>query len=193
MLEELERAYRGVQSYGLTLPGRIVAHLYGSAAEFVRGSGGSSYNLALASGEELHMQPLRILRRHGDPARVLTHELTHIALEGAARRGLPRWFNEGITMNLAGERQPETFRFRRLDQLADSLAHSRSYRVVRSAYGTSERLVRSLAADYGRERLLQLCRNVAAGRGFDEEFRRLTGGDPRSWAVRQLGNRKGKG
>ncbi|MFL6152670.1 MAG: hypothetical protein ACJ72B_09830, partial [Ornithinibacter sp.] len=39
VLEELERAYRGVSGYGLTLPGRIMAYLYGSSGEFIRGSG----------------------------------------------------------------------------------------------------------------------------------------------------------
>src|SRR5207248_3030765 len=100
--------------------------------------GGSTFNLAVASGEQIHLQPVRVLLR-GSLAQALRHELTHVALFQAARHGLPRWLNEGMAMTVAGEQYPVKQKFLRLEQLEDSVRKSRSFQTLRSAYGASAR------------------------------------------------------
>lgn len=186
LLDELERAYRDVQTFGLRLPSRVEARSYGTTSAFVRGSGGFRYNLALARDEVVHLQPVPVLLSRGELPRVLKHELTHVALFDAARRGLPRWLNEGVAMAAAGEKLPETITFKRLRDLEDTLARSKTYRTVRSAYGTSGRLAGRLIALFGRERVLGMLRSVAGGNSFERAFTALAGTSPEEWGKREL-------
>ncbi|MBS1912458.1 MAG: hypothetical protein JST22_10770 [Bacteroidetes bacterium] len=186
LLEELERAHADVRAYGLTLRGMISARCYPTTADFMSASGGGAYNLALARSGRIHLQPLPVLMRRGELGRALRHEITHVALERAARFGLPRWLNEGMAMSVAGEKQPERLRFARLAQLEDTLARSRRYDNLRSAYGTAERLTSALLLACGRAKVLALLQAVGAGAGFDAGFRALTGEAPDRWAASRL-------
>ncbi len=187
MLEELESAYRDLRSYGLSLPRMVDVRCYPSTAEFTRRSGGESFHLAIAIGERLHLQPLPVLLRNGGLARSLRHELTHVALAGAAARGLPRWLNEGMAMIVAGERHPEVIRFRSLRQLEDSLFGSRSHDNLRSAYGTSARLAGRLAERLGRQKILALLRTVGSRGNFERAFRAYMGVALGAWERSELG------
>ncbi|HVZ38287.1 MAG TPA: hypothetical protein VHI13_03350 [Candidatus Kapabacteria bacterium] len=187
LLDELERAHADVRAYGLTLRGMISARCYATTADFMSASGASAYNLALARSGRIHLQPLAVLMRRGELGRALRHEITHVALESAARRGLPRWLNEGMAMSVAGEKQPERLRFARLAQLEDTLARSRRYDNLRSAYGTAERLTSALLLACGRAKVVGLLQAVGAGSGFDAGFRALTGAEPDRWAASRLG------
>jgi len=186
LLDELERAYRDVQSFGLRLPSKVQARSYGSTTAFVQGSGGFRYNLALARDEVVHLQPVPVLLSRGGLPRVLKHELAHVALFPAARRGLPRWVNEGMAMAVAGEKLPETITFKRLRDLEDTLVRSRTYRTVRSAYATSGRLAGRLIALFGRERVLGMLRGVTDGNSFEVVFTSLAGASPEDWGKREL-------
>lgn len=187
LLDELEDAYSYLREYGLVLPSKISAWCYASTPAFIDGSGGGSYNLAIAIGEQIHLQPLRLLLKRGDLSRVLRHELTHVALNNAARRGLPRWMNEGMAMTVAAEKHPEHLHFREIPRLEDSLRLSRSHGTLRSAYGASERLVATLLAHYGKVKVLRLLSEVALAGLFDLRFVRLTGYLPPAWGRAVLG------
>lgn len=190
LLEELESAYRDLRAFGLKMPSMITARSYGSTADFTRGAGASSFNLGIAIADVIHLQPVALLLRRGDLGRTLRHELTHVGLVEAARRGLPRWMNEGMAMVAAAEKQPERLRFLRLDRLELTLSSSRSHDTLRSAYGTAERLVSGLIATVGKEKLLSLLREVAGGGDFEERFARLTGLPPGEWGARELGRKR---
>lgn len=189
LLDELERAYSEVRSFGLELPRMVRVQSYGSTSEFVRRSRGQSFHLALAEGDRLHLQPLAVLLKNGAFARTLRHELAHVGLAGAARRGLPRWLNEGVAMVVAAESHPETMTFTTLRQLDDTLARSRSHGNIRSAYGTSARLARLLIDRHGREKMLALLRTVGARGNFERAFRATTGATLKEWERSELGRR----
>lgn len=186
LLDALENAYRDVRGVGLKLPSMILVRSYSSTDEFVRSAGGDRSDLAVAQDERIHLQPLPLLLRRQDAPFAYRHELTHVGLAKAARHGLPRWVNEGVAMVVAGERQPEQFRFGRVDQLEDSLGRSRSYLIRRSAYGAAGRLVSDLMTRYGRSRVIALLRSVAAGGGFERRFRVLTGTSSTEWGNQEL-------
>jgi hypothetical protein len=186
LLDELERAYADVRAYGLSLPSMVETRCHATTDQFVRRSGGNAFNLALARGARIDLQPLRILLGRRELPRALRHELTHVALAGAARKSLPRWMNEGMAMMVAGEKHPESIKFARLDQLEDSLTRSRSHEHIRSAYGTAGRLVSRLAATVGKERLLAFLRGVATGGEFEKRFKALTGKRAAEWGAAEL-------
>jgi hypothetical protein len=91
-----------------------------------------------------------------------------------------------MAMTVAGERYSEAEKFRGLAQLEDSLAKSRSYRTVRSAYGASARLVRRLMTSFGKERLMGMLRSVAARGDFEGAFRELAGRAVSEWGREEL-------
>jgi hypothetical protein len=186
LLDELEGARRDVLMFGLALPNRVEASSYRTTGEFTRRSGGRAFNLAYAVGERIHLQPLSLLLKRGDLSQVLRHELTHIGLAGAVRRGLPQWMNEGIAMRVGGEMPPGREKFRTLSALEDSLAHSRTHATLRAAYAGSRYLVDRLIADYGAERVLRLVRDMARIGDFSARFRELTGADAAVWCRRIL-------
>jgi hypothetical protein len=186
LLDEMERAYRDVKAFGLALPANVNARSYGSTDEFVRGSGASRFNLAYYRAEVVHMQPVGLLVNRGELPRALRHEITHVALMKAARKGLPRWLNEGMAMVVAGEMHPETIRFTKLRDLEDTLARSRTHATIRSAYGTAGRLAGALIARFGRQKVLAMLRGVGSAGGFDRAFTTLAGSAPADWARGEL-------
>ncbi len=191
LLDALEEAYEAVRSRGLKLPSTVHARTYATTDEFVRGSRvGLGSMLAAARGEGIHLQPVALLLRRPDARSAYRHELVHVALEKSARRGLPRWLNEGLAMTVAGEKHPEQAGFADLDRLNDTLARSRNYITLRSAYAVSERLVSGLIAVHGLSGVLALTRSVAGGSRFPETFRRLTGSELREWGRRELARGK---
>lgn len=189
LMDELERAYDDVRRKGLSLPGMIHGTSYASTSGFVRGSGGRAFHLALARDERLHLQPLPVLLKNGDLPRALRHELTHVALADAARRGLPRWFNEGMALAVAGERHSEGLAFTSLRQLDDTIARSASHEHLRDAYGTAGRLTRNLLERHGMSGMLALVRTVARRGDFERAFRGATGTGLREWERSELGGR----
>ncbi len=187
LLNELERAHADVRAFGLGLPAMVEARSYPTSRAFVRGSGANLFNLALAVGTRIHLQPVALLLRSGEFARTLRHEMAHVAMDGAARRGLPRWINEGMAMTAAGQKGEEAIRFRTLGALEDTLARSSDHAHIRSAYATAERLVAELVRAYGKARVLALIRATAAGSGFQRSFSALSGENPDRWGRKRLG------
>jgi len=186
LLKELERAYVHVRAWGLRLPSRVVVWGYSTSASYVRGSRAPSVTLAATVRESIHLQPVDILLRHGTLTRTLRHEMAHVALDGAARRGLPRWFNEGLSMLVAGERQIETVLFNSLDALEHGLGSKSDHAKTRSAYETARRLLSRLEEEHGRARIVALVRAVSHGGRFPDRFRELTGRRPDVWSVGRL-------
>lgn len=186
LLEELESAYVHVRSWGLKLPSRVNAWGYSTVDSYVRGSGGARATLASTLRGSIHLQPMDLLLRHAALSRTLRHEMVHVALDIAARRGLPRWFNEGLAMLVAGEMQVESARFATLAELKRGFGADGDHATARSAYATARRLVECLEKEYGRVRMASLVRNVGGRGGFPDRFRELTGSRPAAWVARNL-------
>lgn len=185
----LESARKRVQEYGLALPRTVVVRIYSTSVQFAQATGLTTSHLAGERNGRLHLQPLPLLLRRPEASRTLQHELVHLALAQAARNGLPRWFNEGIAMVVAGEKQPEIVKFVTLQALQDTLLRSRSYPALRSAYGTCQRLVEKIVSQQGQPAVLAMLRAVANGGKFPERFRRLAGQSAQDWARQWLAKR----
>ena len=119
----------------------------------------------------------------GDGARTLLHELAHAAL-GTFGSDWPRWFQEGLAMELSGER----FAFGRYAKLARANAQDRLFHFedltsgwpdhvseVEVAYAQSFSFVGFLAKEHGSAKLSSLLDRVAAGESFNDAFVRALG------------------
>jgi Peptidase MA superfamily len=124
-----------------------------------------------------------------DLLEVFRHELVHVALEDAVEgRDLPRWFNEGLAIQLSGET-----RFKRLRTLWDA-SYSRNlvplseldkgfpddrYQ-VNVAYAEAADVVRFLLRDPDKARFRALIERVRGGEAFDRSVADAYGIDLRS-------------
>lgn len=181
LLDDLERAYADVRGFGLRLPPRIDVTAHGSTDAFVRATGAQRHYLAMTLGRRIHTQPPLLLYRRGETARVLRHELVHVALAHRNAAELPRWLNEGLAVTVAGERFPGGKQFRSLDELERALDVGNASSTARSGYAAAGRLVAELIERAGRSRVVALIRAVHQGESFDAAFERIVGGDPRQW------------
>ncbi|MFT3922718.1 MAG: peptidase MA family metallohydrolase [Myxococcales bacterium] len=113
-----------------------------------------------------------------DLSSVLTHELSHIALQRAVDgRPLPLWFVEGMAVHQAGEqnlqRVQTLWEAAAVDEVLPLSALSRNFPAraheVNRAYAQSADLVEHLLRNNSdRERLPELLRRVAEGMSFED-------------------------
>jgi hypothetical protein len=181
--DALESGYRRVRDFGLRLPGSIAVTLHASSGDFARASGTDRTRLAAVRAGTMHLQPPSVLRRNGSLDRALAHELVHVALSGAAGR-LPRWLEEGLAMNVAGEMMPVSGGYATVGELERALGAAHA--AARRAYGTAERLVRGLSAALGTASVVAALDAVIEGEQADEAFRRHGGIDLSSWTASRL-------
>jgi len=181
LADNLETAYRRLRSLALPLPSPITVRCHPNPTSFQRATGHGRQFLAAAVRQELHLQPLSAVGSRAEFPSVLLHELTHVAFGRAAQRGLPRWLNEGLAMNIAQEPAGERGRFSSLAQIDRALGSANATQ-SRPAYATARFLAASLVATYSMPRLIALCTDVGRSGGFGERFATLAGVSPEAWA-----------
>lgn len=110
----------------------------------------------------------------------LRHELAHVAL-GQLGPEWPRWFQEGLAMNLSGEQLSVTqytalFRAVRQERVLHFEDLARGWpehpRDVEVAYAQSSAFVAHLADRYGPQRMAELVDSVGRGASFEAAFAR---------------------
>lgn len=129
--------------------------------------------------------------RGGAEAEVLTaHELSHILLnEATAGKGLPRWFEEGLCQNLAGEKRSGS-----LARLAQAAIADRMMGLPRVddvldfaapdaelAYAESNAAVESFVSRYGWSGVRALLSRIANDEEFPEAFEAVAGVEYEYW------------
>lgn len=185
LADHLEEAHRRLKSLGLPVPSSVTVRCHPSATSFQRATGRGRQFLAAAVRGELHLQPISSIGSRSDFPSVLLHEMTHVALERAARRGLPRWLNEGLAMTIAQEPRGDRGTFTSLVALDNTLASANATQ-SRPAYAAAQFLVGSLAERYSQARLIALCATVGRSGGFEKLFQALTGEAVETWGQRML-------
>jgi hypothetical protein len=115
----------------------------------------------------------------GDGQLTLRHELVHVAL-GQLGHGWPRWYQEGMAMELTGERK---FRLTQYAVLSRAVTQDRIFHFedlssgfpryaddVEIAYAQSAAFVEFLAERHGRAAFGQLIDRLQAGDAFEKAF-----------------------
>jgi hypothetical protein len=82
---------------------RVEAVFYGATGDFTAVTGQPAFVGGSARGAFIELQPLETLRRRGILETTLRHEYAHAVIEALKTAPVPRWLNEGVALEFAGE------------------------------------------------------------------------------------------
>lgn len=112
-------------------------------------TGQPGWMLGSTRGEQIVLQPERVLRSNGeDEQRVLLHEMLHALVEAEAGARAPLWLREGLVEALAGERDGSALTMP-LDGLERALRQPASLDQARRAHRVAGLRVSRMLARYG--------------------------------------------
>jgi stage II sporulation protein D len=149
-LRTLEGYRKELGSRAEALPARVQVRTWETTEQFIRASGQPGWVAASNDGEAIQLQPLRLLKRKGILDSTLRHELTHLVVRRLRAPQVPRWFEEGLVLYLAGEQPPArvgtSFSGRNLEE---AVTRPQSEAEMKAAYAAALAKVRSLAHERG--------------------------------------------
>ncbi|MDX2031821.1 MAG: SpoIID/LytB domain-containing protein [Blastocatellia bacterium] len=129
-----------------TPPFEIVIHA--NTAEFIAATGQSGWAAGVTKGRRIEIQPPALLRRRGELANTLRHELAHAFIESLSESRAPRWLAEGLAIHAAGEGPRMAARGLQLrlstEELERRLSAPSRAAEARELYGAAYREVRKL-------------------------------------------------
>jgi len=149
-LKSLEDGRRELGAHAQILPFRVKVRTWSSVGEFIRATGQPGWMAATSDGQAIFLQPLELLARKQIMLQTLRHELTHLVVHRLRAEGVPRWFEEGLVLNLTGERidvpaaAPNPFR-----SLEEAVIKPRSETEMKTAYSRAWQRVRQRASRQG--------------------------------------------
>jgi len=159
---------------------RVVVRAYARTGDFTAANRMPWWVGGVLMGNEIRIQPVRVLNNKGILASTLTHEYAHLVMrETTGERG-PKWLQEGTAVFLAGEFAGKPKRKQLWAALEKDLEHpfkdkDTSFEAYRQARWAVEYLVQA----YGRENYLNLLENLRLGKDLDgamkEAFRKSPG------------------
>jgi Peptidase MA superfamily len=147
---------------------RVVIRAYARTGDFTVANRMPWWVGGVLMGNEIRIQPVRVLNNKGILASTLTHEYAHLVMrETTGERG-PRWLQEGTAVFLAGEFAGKPKRKQPWAALEKDLEHpfkdkDTSFEAYRQARWAVEYLVQT----YGRENYLNLLENIRLGKDMD--------------------------
>ena len=105
VLAAAERALKEAESrsHGAYV-GRVQLKLFPTVATFRNATGESGAVAASTRGRVVRMQPAKTLQGRQVLESTLLHEFLHVVLESQAHAGQPWWFQEGLTLELTGDK-----------------------------------------------------------------------------------------
>jgi stage II sporulation protein D len=145
------------ESTSLVYNGAAKLKVYATVAAFRDATGEPGWIAASTRGRTIRMQPIDVLRDAGTLESTLRHELLHMLVEEHAQAGTPLWFREGLVLYLAEPNAnprssvPPT----NTHALEKALRSPANEQEMRQAYAEAQARVARLAAQNGRETVLQ--------------------------------------
>jgi len=148
-------------STGLIYRAKPRLKVYATVAEFRNATGEPGWVAASTRGRTLQLQPSDVLRETGALESTIHHELLHMLIESYARPGTPLWFREGLVLYLTSPDAEPRAGHTNVDvaALEKSLRTPQDEQELRQAYGEARARVTELAAQYGKETLLDWLQN----------------------------------
>jgi stage II sporulation protein D len=149
--------HQAEESTSLVYNGAAKLKVYATVAAFRDATGEPGWIAASTRGRTIRMQPIDVLRDAGTLESTLRHELLHMLVEEHAQAGTPLWFREGLVLYLAEPNAnprssvPPT----NTHALEKALRSPANEQEMRQAYAEAQARVARLAAQNGRETVLQ--------------------------------------
>lgn len=119
---------------------------------FRQSTGEPGWLLASTRGEQITLQPERVLRSHGSLDRTLLHEFLHVIVESEASPKAPLWLREGLVEALADEKLVQSASLSSqmpLEEIEKELAHPASALQSADAHEAAGVRVHELIRQYG--------------------------------------------
>jgi hypothetical protein len=155
-LDALEQWRRQLGEHAEILPPRVRVQTSATVADFMRATGEPGWMAGASDGQSIALQPLELLGRKHLLYSTLRHELTHLVVHRLAAKGVPRWFEEGCVLYLAGERIDSPSRTAMTGpEMDDAITHPRSEAELKGAYSQALERVKQFARKHGDEGLWQ--------------------------------------
>ena len=149
-LQALESIRRQLSSRAEMPNARIRVETFATTPDFIRASNQPGWAAASTDGVSILLQPLTTLRRKNILESTLRHELTHLAVHRLRSPQIPRWFEEGLVLYLAGEQLKNDPRFGFGGRsLEECVSRPRSEVEMEAAYALALSRVRTLAHERG--------------------------------------------
>lgn len=135
--------------------------VYATVAEFRNSTGEPGWIAAATRGRTVQLQPPDVLRETGALESTIHHELMHMLIESYARPETPLWFREGLVLYLTSPDANPRGRRANIDVVAleKSLRSPQSEPELRQAYAEAQARVAQLAAQHGKDALLDWLQN----------------------------------
>lgn len=131
---------------------KVTARIYRTVADYVAATGSSTFFGATTTKDGvMHIQPVPVLNERGVLAKVLGHEAAHACLREAGGKHLPRWFEEGLSAVLAGEkpRRNEEWKMPTLAEITGCFATAAPKKKIEYCYWAVEEAARRLVEKSG--------------------------------------------
>jgi predicted glycosyl hydrolase (DUF1957 family) len=114
---------------------------------------------AFTEGDQIALQPLRILSARKLLAGTLRHEFLHALVEEQATAHTPLWLREGLVEVWSGDALRQQKPLLTSDQVNDKLAHTTSEAESEAAHRAAGWYARQLLDHYGRAQVLDWLRS----------------------------------
>ncbi len=102
-LELLESERAALSALPRRMPLRVAVRTYDSTASFGKAAGQPGWVAGASDGRSIDLQPLSLLDSRGILRTTIRHELLHLVVHRLRAPGVPRWYEEGMILYLAGE------------------------------------------------------------------------------------------
>ncbi len=149
------------ESTGLVYRSTPRMKVYPTVAAFRNSTGEPGWVAATTRGRTIQLQPSDVLRQVGTLESTIHHELLHMLIESYAHAGTPLWFREGLVLYLAGPKAQVSSgnTFEDVAALEKALRAPVSEEQLRAAYVEAQNCVAQLAAQHGKQALLDWVQN----------------------------------
>lgn len=149
------------ESTGLIYRAKPRLKVFTTVAQFRDSTGEPGWVAASTRGRTIQLQPPDVLRAAGTLDNTVYHELLHMLIESYAHPGTPQWFREGLVLYLSGPPTRAGAQASDVDValLEKSLRAPQTEQELRRAYAQARERVAELAAQHGKQSLLDWLQN----------------------------------
>ncbi|MGD0292646.1 MAG: SpoIID/LytB domain-containing protein [Terracidiphilus sp.] len=144
---------------GLTARTAISVRAYRSTPAFRQATLAPGWVAAFTEGDQIALQPVRILAARKLLATVLRHEFLHALVEEQATAHTPLWLREGLVETWSGNERPGQKPVLTLDQINQKLVHAANETESEGAHRAAGWYAQQLLDRFGREQVLEWLRN----------------------------------
>lgn len=176
LIQAMTAGMKGVEDFLGSGEEKVRVRVYASTGDFTAANKVPWWVGGMAVGDEIQIQPVRVLKRKGILGSTLTHEYAHLVLKRLTGEKGPKWLQEGTALYLAGELPEGPGKPVSWEVLERKIAKPfRDRAQAFEAYREARSSVAYLVETYGRDKYLKLLENMRVGKDLDGAMKEAFG------------------